>query len=239
MSPLYALHQVTQRYGPRVVLCVPQLEIQPGEALALLGPSGAGKSSLLRLLAFLEAPTTGTLWWEGRPVRAPLALEQRRRVTLMFQRPLLLDASVERNVAYGLALRGWRDAARVRAALEQAGVGALAAARARTLSGGERQRVALARALALRPDVLLLDEPTAHLDPPNVALIERAVAELRAELGTTLVVATHNVHQARRLSERAAVLLDGALTEVGPTTCVLDNPSHAGVRAFVCGEMIY
>ncbi|MCB0054786.1 MAG: ATP-binding cassette domain-containing protein, partial [Caldilinea sp.] len=173
MSVLYSLRDVTVRYGSRTVLAVNELDIHAGEVLAVVGPSGAGKSTLLRLLNFLQPPTTGAITFEGMSFSAgrdvPLAV--RRRVTTVFQRPVLLKRTVESNVAYGLRLRGQRDsAADIDATLEDVGLGGLAKQPARTLSGGEAQRVALARAMILRPDALLLDEPTANLDPYNVGL---------------------------------------------------------------------
>ncbi len=115
----------------------------------------------------------------------------------------------------------------------------VAGARAHTLSGGEMQRVALARALVLRPRVLLLDEPMANLDPHNVVLMEQAISTLQREHGTTIVMATHNLHQARRQAARTALLLDGRLIEEGPTEHVLSTPSDRRTRAFVTGAMVY
>lgn len=240
MSALYELEQVTVRYGARTVLAIDALTIAPGEFLAVVGPSGAGKSTLLRLLCFLERPTSGILRYDGQAWHEPPPLDVRRQVTLVFQRPLLLDATVEQNLAYGLRLRGQPARERVAAALDQLGLTHLARARARTLSGGELQRVALGRALVLRPRVLLLDEPTANLDPRNVAVIEQAVTALHREHGTTVVLVTHHLHQARRLAARTAVLLDGQLVEVGPTATLLSGQSADWrTRAFVSGEMVY
>jgi tungstate transport system ATP-binding protein len=144
------------------------------------------------------------------------------------------------NVAYGLRLRGQRGVrTQVRAALEHVGLSALASQRARTLSGGEAQRVALARAMVLQPDVLLLDEPTANLDPYNVTLIEEIIQTLNRERGTTLVLVTHNVFQARRLAQRAALLLDGRLVEVADAEAFFQSPHDPRTAAFVRGDMVY
>ncbi|HMQ33732.1 MAG TPA: ATP-binding cassette domain-containing protein, partial [Chloroflexaceae bacterium] len=220
-------------------LRVARLTIAPGRALAVLGPSGAGKSTLLRLLNFLEPPDEGQLCYDGRPMPPggpPLATL--REVTTVFQRPLLLDTTVRRNVAYGLRLRGRADEAAVDAALERVGLAHLARAHARTLSGGEAQRVALARALVVEPRVLLLDEPTANLDPANVAAIEGAVRGLPAR-GTTVVIVTHNLFQARRLADDAAVLVDGELAEAGPADRLMEQPRDPRAAAFLRGEMVY
>lgn len=242
MNALYDLHKVTVRYGSRTVLSVDNLAIQRGEVLAIVGPSGAGKSTLLRLLNFLQSPTTGEVHFDGivfgANKSAPLAV--RRRVTTVFQRPVLLKRSVEANVGYGLRLRGQRDGIdAVRTTLAEVGLAELANQPARTLSGGEAQRVALARAMVLRPDALLLDEPTANLDPYNVGLIEQIVARLNREQGTTIVLVTHNVHQARRLAQRVLFLLDGRAIEIADVRTFFEAPADARTGAFVRGEMVY
>jgi tungstate transport system ATP-binding protein len=239
--PLYRLEGVRHDYGGRAVLEIDRLEVHAGEALCLVGPTGAGKSTLLRLLAGLERPSTGGLWLgESRLDRRDPPLEVQRRLTLLFQRPLLLAGTVRANVEYGLRLRGLgRCPARVAWALSRLGLGGLAARTARTLSGGEAQLVALARALALEPQVLLLDEPTAHLDPARVALAEGAVCEDHARRGATLVWATHNLFQARRVADRVALLLEGRLVEIALAGEFFDRPRDPRTAAFVRGEMVY
>lgn len=241
-APLYRLEQVTRQYGERAVLDIAALEVQPGEVLALVGPSGAGKSTLLRLLNFLEPPTTGTIWFQGSPIGADgaVALELRRQVTTVFQQPVLLSTSVLNNVAYGLQLRN-RPQARpaARAALEQVGLGHLADTPARTLSSGEMQRVALARAIVLAPRVLLLDEPTANLDPYNVQMIEQIIADLHRQHAPAIVLVTHNIFQARRLAQRVALLLAGRIVEVADVRTFFEAPQDARTAAFVRGEMVY
>ncbi len=240
-APLYVLEQVTKSYAGRTVLHVEALDIRRGEILALVGPSGAGKSTLLRLLNFLEFPDSGTLRYRGHPIQpnnAPLSL--RREVTTVFQRPALLSTTVWRNVAYGLRLRGERDGkAEMLPVMERLGLTGLAHAPARTLSGGEVQRVALARAIVLHPTVLLLDEPTANLDPYNVGLIENVVAELNREQGCTVVLVTHNIFQARRLAQRVGLLLSGNLIELADVKAFFESPRDARTAAFVNGEMVY
>jgi len=223
------------------VLTVDELDIVPGEIIALVGPSGAGKSTLLRLLNFLESPTEGCIEYRGRPfdARNPMPLALRREVTTVFQRPLLLSRSVRDNVAYPLHLRGRNGQERVDEALERVGLLPLARQAARTLSGGEAQRVALARALVVEPTVLLLDEPTANLDPYNVGVIEEIVQQLNAERGTTLVLVTHNVFQARRLASRVVFLLNGSVVEVADKEQFFAAPRDPRTAAFVRGDMVY
>jgi tungstate transport system ATP-binding protein len=144
-------------------------------------------------------------------------------------------------VRFGLKLRGQRNAKhQVETALQQVGlVGDLARKQARTLSGGEAQRVALARAMVVQPDVLLLDEPTANLDPYNVGLIEDVVRWLNRARGTSLVLVTHNVFQAKRLAHRVALLLKGQITEVADVHTFFHSPRDPRTAAFVRGEMVY
>ena len=238
-EPLYRLGAIRQSYAGRCVLDVPELSVAPGEFLAVLGPSGSGKSTLLRLLDLLEPPHEGRLFFDTHEVPPQAGLVARREVTTVFQRPRLLARSVRRNVSYGLELRGRRDAELVDELLGRVGLRELADAPARRLSGGEQQRVALARALAIRPRVLLLDEATANLDPGNVALIERLIAEEHRERGTTVVFVTHNLFQAKRLAERCTLLLGGEMLAPLPTAEFFSDRADARIRAFVAGEMVY
>ena len=239
---IYRLQNISKVYEGRRVLHVEQLKIRRGEIFALVGPSGAGKSTLLRLLNFLEPPTSGRIRFMDVEFSAshPMPLEHRRRVTTVFQRPLLLNRSVQANISYGLSLRGQRDSTGVvKRALDQVGLLAMARQRARTLSGGEAQRVALARAIVIEPDVLLMDEPTANLDPYNVGLIEDISARLNRERKTTMVLVTHNVFQAKRLAHRVALMLDGSIVEVSDVNSFFESPLDPRTAAFVGGEMVY
>ena len=241
-APVYQIRSLTKEYADRRVLDIESLDIYTGEILALVGPSGSGKSTLLRLLNFLEYPSSGCIEFEETRFEAnqEMALEMRRRVTTVFQRPMLLDRSVWDNVIFGLRLRGQRDVREFpHAILEEVGLDSLSHQRARTLSGGEAQRVALARAMVIEPDVLLMDEPTANLDPYNVGLIESIVHRLNREKGTTLVLVTHNVFQAKRLAHRVVFLLEGQVVEVAKTEQFFQAPKDKRTLAFVRGEMVY
>ena len=236
----YDLSGLKQIYDGRCVLDIPAFQIRQGEVLAVIGPSGAGKSTLLRLLNFLEQPSQGRLDFEGAPVSADIGLEKRRRVTTVFQRPVLLKRSVAANLKFGVSLRGQKlQTGQLDEWLDRLGLTELRNQSAAKLSAGEAQRVALARALLMAPDVLLLDEPTANLDPYNVGLIERIVQEENQQHQTTVVIVTHNIFQARRLSHRTALLLDGALVEVGETEQFFSQPGRPETKAFIRGELIY
>ena len=242
---MFHLTNLQQTYNGRRVLDIDRLEIGRGEVLALVGPSGAGKSTLLRLLNFLERPSGGTLVFDGQVVDERLPLEQRRRVTTVFQRPALLHRSVADNIAYGLKLRGAKlPPDELAGWLDRLGLAHLARQSAPKLSAGEAQRVALARALVLQPDVLLLDEPTANLDPYNIGLIERLVAEAHrgddhAETGMTVVWVTHDIFQARRVAGRVAFLLNGRLVELADAATFFSAPGTPEAAAFLRGELVY
>jgi len=238
---LYQLHEVTKSYGGRPVLHIGGLEVFAGEVLCLVGPTGAGKSTLLRLLGGLEAATVGQVRFEDcRLGTRDVPLEVLRRMTLVFQRPVLFRGTVRQNIEYGLRLRrGRRDSAQLEEVLRLLQLKALASRLCRTLSGGETQLVALARALVLCPEVLLLDEPTANLDPARVAMVEEAISALHRAGKTTVVWATHNLFQARRIAGRMALLLEGQLVEAAPANELLESPSDPRTAAFLRGEMVY
>jgi tungstate transport system ATP-binding protein len=237
-ATIYRLESIRHVYGERVVLDIDRLEVRRGETLAIIGPSGSGKSTLLRLLQFLEQPTAGRLWFDGVSIDSEPPLAVRRRVTTVFQRPLVLNRSVRANLVYGLHVRrSPAPAHEIDRLLAALGLDHVADAAARTLSGGEVQRVALGRALAFGPDVLLLDEPTANLDPRNVRLVEDLIRE-RQTRGVTIVLATHQIFQARRLAHRAALLLDGQIVEAAAIPGLVDHPADARTRAFLSGDMV-
>ncbi len=238
---VFELDRVTKRYGDKPVLKEVTLSIAPGTITTVLGPSGAGKSTLLRLLCLLEQPDSGALRFDGTPADMR-SLAQRRRISMCFQRPALFNRSVRDNVALGPALHGHDRAASdalVMRTLARFGLENLAQARARTLSGGEAQRVALARALVLQTDVLLLDEPTANLDPFNVQLIERAIREIQRERALSVVWVTHNLQQALRLDGNTLLLIDGRLIETGPTARFFAAPQQPQSRDFLSGAFVW
>lgn len=239
MEAVYRIRALRKTYGRAWSLTVDALEIPRGETLAVVGPTGSGKSTLLRLLHFLEPPDAGTLEFDGRPVTFPAPVDLRRRITMVFQRPLLLRGSVLDNVRYGLRLRGHHEPGREGEILNALGMAHLAQARSFPLSGGEAQRVAVARALAIGTPVLFLDEPTAHLDPAHILVIERIIRGLQEDSGTTIVIVTHNLLQARRLADRVALLLEGQLIEEAETARFFDHPADPRTAAFLRGDLVW
>lgn len=232
-----------RRYGGVRALSGVTLEVRRGEVLGVLGPSGAGKSTLLRLLALLDAPTEGTVLFNGRPASAygDGGLKLRRRLAAVLQKPVVFRGTVFGNVAFGLRARGLPErvvGVRADRALGSVGLARLGDRPASALSGGEVQRLAFARAAVLRPEVLLLDEYTANLDPANVALLERLVLEFNEGGGTVLLV-THNPAQARRLADRVGLLIGGRLVEVAPAGEFFESPSSSAARDFLSGRMAW
>ncbi|HEX2696751.1 MAG TPA: ATP-binding cassette domain-containing protein, partial [Anaerolineales bacterium] len=203
---------------------------------AVVGPNGAGKSTLLLTLARLIRPSSGDVYFNGKSLMQLDELEYRRKLSFVFQDPLLMDMSVEDNVALGLKFRGLPKAeakARVRKWLEQLGIESLARRRARQLSGGEAQRVSLARAFVLEPELLLLDEPFSSLDPPTRAKLLEDLSALLAQDHRTAIFVTHNLNEAAELSHRIAVIVKGMLRQVGPARQIKSKPADKAVAEFL------
>lgn len=209
---------------------------QPGLTV-VLGPNGAGKTVLMRTLAGLVRPASGLVRWNGRTPSPELS----RKLGFVFQKPVLFRRTALQNIEFGLRNLGvTREDARQRAeqALAEAGLSALAEAPARRLSGGEQQRLAIARALALSPEVLFLDEPTAHLDPAATALIE-AVVKATASRGVPVVHVTHDLAQARRLADRVVFLHRGEILDQQPADDFFLNPKSKVAGAYLNGELVW
>ena len=209
------------------------LALHAGPPTVLLGPNGAGKTTLLRLAMGLIEPTAGLI--EPLPVTgtaAPL------RKAIVFQRPVMLRRSVAANVVYAARVAGRpHDAETVEGLLDRVGLAQLAARPARRLSGGEQQRLALARALASAPHILLLDEPTASLDPHGTKAIEDIVTAIAAD-GTKIVMSTHDLGQARRLAGDIVFLAGGRLLEHGSAAAFFDKPRTDAARRFLSGDIV-
>jgi tungstate transport system ATP-binding protein len=238
---VYELQDIRKKQGDTFVLEIRELSVTVGETLCLVGPTGAGKTTLLRLLSGLDAPTAGRVLLQGEWIQngePPLA--KLRQVATIHQRPLLLSHTVRYNVEYGLKVRGVHHRHdRIDAILTALELNYLGEQDARTLSGGQVQLVAVARALAVEPAVLLLDEPTAHLDPATVALVESVVQKHNQRLGMTVIWATHNLYQARRMASRVGLLLNGQLVEVADAKAFFDHSSDQRTADFVQGKMVY
>mgnify|MGYP000235730142 CR=1 FL=1 len=234
---------LSQRYGERVVLKNINVNIEKGEVFALIGPTGAGKTTLLRLIDLLEVPTSGKIYFDGIDTTAlgRRKLSVRRRMAFVLQKPAVFNMSIYDNIAYGLKWRGEnrkKIEAKINHLLDVVGLSALRHKNARTLSGGEAQRVAIARALAVEPEVLLLDEPTANLDPISTLKIEALIQSIFHEYKTTIVMATHDLPQGRRLAHRISVMVNGEIIQVGKADEIFNSPSNREVAEFVGIENI-
>lgn len=214
------------------------LEIRDGEIFTLIGPSGSGKTSLIRIIDLLDVPTAGTIFFDGADSATSHSgrLALRRRMALVFQKPAVLNTTVAKNVAFGLVFRGVDGPEierRVEAALTLVGLAGFSGRRAVTLSGGEIQRVALARAMVTEPEVLLLDEPTANLDPVTAELIEDLIIRFNREFKTTIILSTHDMVQGQRLATRIGVIMNGKIAQVGDLHEIFYQPRGAEIAHFV------
>lgn len=239
-TAIFEIENLKHFYNNRLVLNIEQLTIYKGEIITIVGPSGSGKSTLLRLLNFLESPTQGNITFDSMNASPQLPLLTRRRVSTMFQNPILLKRSVKDNIKYGLSLRNKKlDRGKEQYWVEKLGLEHVFNQSAKKLSVGESHRVALARTLLTKPDVLLLDEPTANLDPYNVSLIENIISEENQNNNTTIVLVTHNVFQAKRIAHRTAFLLNGELIELEKSDQFFNNPKNIKTKDFIEGKMVY
>jgi tungstate transport system ATP-binding protein len=224
------------RGGRRLVDDV-TLRLAPAPALtAVMGPNGSGKTLLVMMLAALATPTSGQVLWDGA---APDDTAHRLRA-FVFQRPVMLRRSVEANVRHALSTLELDRAevrARTAAALDQAGLAALAARPAPVLSGGEQARLALARALARQPKLLFLDEPTANLDPAATAAVEAIAVEARGR-GTKILLVTHDTGQARRLADEVVFMSEGRVVEHAPAATFFARAQSPEARAFLEGRIL-
>lgn len=222
--------------GGRNTLEIDSLDIQRGETLTVVGPNGAGKSTLLLALAHLLRPARGDIQFDGKSINRWNDLEYRRRISFVFQAPLLMDMTVEQNVALGLKFRGVskeETCRRVGKWIKAMGIESLSRRRAGQLSGGEAQRVSLARAFVLEPELLLLDEPFAALDPPTRAKLIDDLSLILGKEHRTAVFVTHNLSEAARLNHRIAVVVGGKLRQVGTVKEIKSSPADQSVQEFL------
>ena len=225
---------VTVSAGAVTVLDRVSLAIQPGAPTVLIGPNGAGKTTLLRLAMGLIPPSRGHVTWDGVAGVPPI------KRAIVFQRPVMLRRSAAGNIRYALAAAGvprpQRDV-RARELCALVGLDGLSDRPARKLSGGEQQRLALARALAKEPQILLLDEPTASLDPAATKAIEDVIRAVVAR-GIKVVMSTHDLHEARRLAGDIVLMHSGRVIESGPADAFFHAPTSEGARRFIAGELL-
>jgi len=232
------LKNVEKSYGSVKVLKDINLEIVGAKTVALLGINGAGKTTLLRIIAGLEERDKGSILLDGKDTNAK---ELRQIATLVFQKTVMFNRSVFSNLAYGLKIRGKKDSEikeEIARELHVVGLRNFEKRKARKTSGGEQQRIALSRAFLLNPQILLLDEPTANLDPYNATIIERAIMNRTKGKGI-VILATHNLSQAKRVADDVVHIYEGKIMEIADPEEFFNNPRSEMTRKFINGELDY
>jgi molybdopterin-binding protein len=221
------LREVTKKFASRAAVDRASFSVGHGSVCAVLGPNGSGKTTLLRLIDLLVRPDGGEILYDGVAVSGLSSNELvalRRKMAYVQQSPFAFSGTVEWNAGYGLKLRGHAfDPTSVARALESVGLSRLAQSPAKTLSGGELKRLALARAIALKPELLLLDEPGANIDPLSISIIDRAI-ERTVAAGASVIVVTHQPLAYSAFNPSVVILRDGAVARSGPASSVLSGP---------------
>ncbi|MFC1488055.1 ATP-binding cassette domain-containing protein [Thermoproteota archaeon] len=219
MVTIIELRNVWKCFDTLTALQNVDLHIARGKVTTLLGPSGSGKTTLLRIIAGLDTPTRGTVYYENTQITRGKKSFLRQKATLVFQRSLFFDTTVYNNIAFGLKLMDDISEEEINNKISEAltlvRLEGFEKRRAKKLSGGEQQRVSLARALTLDRELLLLDEPTVNLDPKNISIIEETIQRINQTKNTTIVLATHNMFQAEALSQNVALIIGGTVKQVG------------------------
>jgi len=215
----FEIKELTKHYNGKKILDIPDLVIKRGMIYGVMGPNGSGKTTLLSVLSLLIKPTTGVIYFDGLKINAHEKdkTKLRRKMTMVLQNPFLFNTTVEKNVAYGLKIRGLskgEQKQKLIECLELVGLTGFEKRRAYELSGGEAQRVAIARGIAVNPEVLFLDEPTANVDKVNVNTLEAIIKELKSRYKTTIVFTTHNLNQAYRLADEVIILSEGKIKKI-------------------------
>jgi tungstate transport system ATP-binding protein len=208
---------IVKRYNGKAALDHCSVSFSPGAVYALMGPNGSGKSTLLRACSLIETVDSGEIKYctPGREEGLPHDLSLRRRICLVLPKVGVFNTSVYKNVAYGLSLRGMGKSAlveKVQAALDAVGLSHKRMQNALTLSSGETQRLGIARAMAIRPEILFLDEPTASIDEENTIMVEDIIKRLKRSGTTTVIITTHDRDQAVRLADSIISMRSGTVT---------------------------
>lgn len=236
MNVSLQLSNITKGYNKVCALNSVSLDLQGGKIVVLLGVNGAGKTTLMRIVAGLENPDSGQLFFNNQNISCG---NLRKISTLVFQRAAMFSSNVYNNLAYGLKIRKVPKEEikkRVSESLQAVRLTDFEKRRAKRTSGGEQQRIALARAFLLESHVLLLDEPTANLDPNSAAIIEKAIVSKKSE-ERIIVMATHNLSQARRMADEIVHIYNGEIVEVATPENFFENPKSEISRKFVNGEL--
>jgi tungstate transport system ATP-binding protein len=231
------LEKIEKKYEDIKALDKLTLDVYEGQLVSIVGANGSGKTTLLRTVAGLDFPNDGQIMFNKQELRAH---ELRKITTLVFQKGVMFNTTVFKNVAFGLGVRGFdskKIQSRVIDSLSSVSLEGFNKRKAKNLSGGEQQRVALARAFVIEPKILLLDEPTSNLDPTNAMIIENAIREILENKSCIIIMATHNLHQAKRLSNLIAHLHYGKIIELSKPEKFFKKPENEITQKFVSGEL--
>lgn len=233
------IQNLTRTYHNKVALDIPDLHIPSGAFIGIIGPNGAGKSTFVKLIAGIDPESQGEIFYNQETLYKYSDIYQ--KMTLIFQKPFLFRTSVFDNIAYPLKIRGEKKEVievKVQKLLVDLGLEELRDQPGKTLSGGESQKVALARALVFEPELLLLDEPTANIDPQSIMVMERVLRDFYEKNRPTIIMVTHNIQQAKRLCREVFFIDEGKLIEGGPTAKVLEHPKEVRTQNFIQWAMI-
>lgn len=236
MTAIVSLKGLSIKTAQKSLLSIGGLDIEKGKRYIVIGLSGAGKSTLLKCIASLQSFSSGEITLFGEKLAKQNNYALRQKMVYVAQHEVLFCGTVEYNIGLGLKFRGIRKDLRlekIKEVLNLVGLAGYEKRNVESLSGGEIQRVALARGLVTEPELLLLDEPTANLDPYNVQMMEQAITEYCVNKGATLILATHNINQAKRIGQEGLFIANGELTEMGQVPCILENPESQQLKQFL------
>lgn len=231
------IKDLKKNYENQCALNINDLTIESSSSLGIIGSNGAGKSTLIKIIAGLIDASAGFVEYNNEK----LSTKVQQNMTLVFQKPYLLRTTVFNNIAYPLTIRKVkRDEIinRVKQVMKSMDIEYLQDQKAWTLSGGEAQKVALARAIVSRPSLLLLDEPTANIDPSSVLIMENAIRDFYKENNATIIIITHNLQQGKRLCKDIAFMHDGRIVEMNQVDRVFNNPHNQLTKKFIDGEIL-
>jgi tungstate transport system ATP-binding protein len=236
MSVSLKLLDIHKNYHNVRALNSVSLEVKSGKIIVLLGVNGAGKTTIMRIMSGLENPDSGKLFFNNQPIEAKAL---RKISTLVFQKTAMFSLNVYDNLAYGLRIRGMPEeeiAKKVSEALQSVKLSGFEKRRAKKTSGGEQQRIALARAFLLDSHILLLDEPTANLDPNSATIMERAILSKKSS-ERIIVLSTHNLSQARRMADKIVNIYNGEIVEIAAPEDFFEKPKSEISQRFIRGEL--
>jgi len=237
LSDYFKVEDINKTYSEIKALDSINLNFEQNKIVSLVGVNGSGKSTLLRILAGLEEPNRGNILFNQKKIEAQ---GLQKIATLVFQKTVMFSTDVYNNISFGLKVRGFKKEdieKKVSHAMITVGLTNFHKRKAKKLSGGEQQRVALARAFVLEPKILLLDEPTSNLDPANAIVIEKSIKKIKEKEKCIIILATHNLYQAKRLSDKICHIHQGKIIEEGSPKNFFKTPNNPITKSFINGEL--